>query len=243
MVALVERELLFGGDPMTILLAPAVKRIRKRFTRAIADLGGTVSDSYDDGQLLFLRSVLPLVEEVRPRDRLRGGVALRVVEAEILVVPYVFRQVCRNGAIMAQALETCRIDRVESSLDSQAEEEVLEEVNAAVQTCGSQEAFANAVEPIRSAGMQDVDLALNLMPLLTRLPEETAAQLLSHILDRYCSDHDRSRYGLMNAVTSVARDTRDPNLRWHLEELGGGIAALLPPVPQPDSGRLQAMPA
>ncbi|HEV3080475.1 MAG TPA: hypothetical protein VGY66_11875 [Gemmataceae bacterium] len=226
---------------MTILLTPAVKRIRKHFTRAIADLGGAVSDSYDDGRLLFLRSVLPLVEEVRPRDRLQGGVALRVVEAEILVVPYVFRQVCRNGAIMAQALETRGIERVESSLGSQAEEEVLAEVSAAVQTCGSQEAFANALEPMRSASTQEVDLALNLMPLLTRLPKETAAQMLGHILTRYHSDQDRSRYGLMNAVTSLARDTRDPNLRWHLEELGGGIAALLPPVPKPDSGRLQAM--
>ena len=44
--------------------------------------------------------------EVRPQDRLQGGVALRVVEADILVHPYVFRQVCRNGAIVAQALET-----------------------------------------------------------------------------------------------------------------------------------------
>ena len=30
----------------------------------------------------------------------------------------------------------------------------------------------------------------------------------------------------MNAVTSVARDTRDPETRWRLEELGGGIAIL-----------------
>jgi len=39
----------------------------------------------------------------------------------------------------------------------------------------------------------------------------------------------------MNAVTSVARDTRDPELRWRLEELGGGIPAMLVPDPD-DSG-------
>ena len=34
----------------------------------------------------------------------------------------------------------------------------------------------------------------------------------------------------MNAVTATARDTRDPDLRWRLEEFGGGIPALLKPT-------------
>jgi hypothetical protein len=36
----------------------------------------------------------------------------------------------------------------------------------------------------------------------------------------------------MNAVTAVARDTRDPGLRWHLEELGGGVPAAVTPDPE-----------
>ena len=55
------------------------------------------------------------------------------------------------------------------------------------------------------------------------MPPEIAAQLLDSIRGRYTASRDRSRFGLMNAVTSVARDTRDPELRWRLEELGGGI--------------------
>jgi hypothetical protein len=43
---------------------------------------------------------------------------------------------------------------------------------------------------------------------------------------------DHTGFGLMNAVTSLARDTRDPDDRWRLEELGGGIgAAILPRQP------------
>ena len=38
----------------------------------------------------------------------------------------------------------------------------------------------------------------------------------------------------MNAVTSVARDTREPELRWRLEELAGGIAAHIEPAPTGD---------
>jgi hypothetical protein len=33
-------------------------------------------------------------------------------------------------------------------------------------------------------------------------------------------------FGLVNAVTSVARDQKDPQVRWRLEELGGGILAM-----------------
>ena len=55
------------------------------------------------------------------------------------------------------------------------------------------------------------------------------------ILGRFTTEGDTSRFGLMNAVTSVARDTRDPELRWSLEKLGGGIPAAILPVSD-DSG-------
>jgi hypothetical protein len=58
--------------------------------------------------------------------------------------------------------------------------------------------------------------------------------LVALIFDVYMKGRDRSGYALMNAVTSVARDTRDPELRWRLEEFGGGIAAHLEPEPEPD---------
>jgi hypothetical protein len=40
----------------------------------------------------------------------------------------------------------------------------------------------------------------------------------------------------MNAVTSVARDTADPEVRWPLEEMGGGICAGLTAVLEPEDG-------
>jgi hypothetical protein len=39
----------------------------------------------------------------------------------------------------------------------------------------------------------------------------------------------------MNAVTSLARDSRDPDDRWRLEELGGGIGARLRPQKPADA--------
>jgi hypothetical protein len=69
------------------------------------------------------------------------------------------------------------------------------------------------------------------MPLLGRLPADQVREILPMVLRRFRRDGDRSRYGLFNAVTSVARDTRDPRTRWRLEELGGGVLALLPKTP------------
>jgi len=45
----------------------------------------------------------------------------------------------------------------------------------------------------------------------------------------------------MNSVTSLARDTRDPDLRWNLEEFGGEIAANPNPTPKPDDAAAEMM--
>jgi hypothetical protein len=61
-------------------------------------------------------------------------------------------------------------------------------------------------------------------PLLARLRGTAASsEIITAVMDRFFAGPDQSRFGLVNAVTSVARDTRDPELRWQLEEFGGGI--------------------
>jgi hypothetical protein len=188
-------------------------------------------DVFDDGCRLFARSVLPKVEEVRPGDKLQRGVALRGSQSQVWVHPYVFRQVCRNGAIMAQALETRHI----SELDQLPCDEAAERVREAIEVCCADEAFMTAMEHTRSATEIEADTALTLLPFLARMPVRQQQELMSMILGRFTSEGDTSRFGLMNAVTSVARDTRDPELRWSLEELGGGIPAAILPVGD-DSG-------
>ena len=60
------------------------------------------------------------------------------------------------------------------------------------------------------------------------------------VVERYFLGEDRSRYGLMNAVTAVARDTRDPEIRWGLEEFGGGLAVGCRPGPDGDRAPARA---
>jgi hypothetical protein len=212
------------------------------FAEEIAAAGGVVSDTYDDGSLLFTRSIFPQAREVASGDKLQGGVALRANSTQLWVHPYVFRQVCSNGAIMAQTIQSCHIKFAEY----QAEYEFADAVRHAVRECSAEEAFAKATEQIKSANDIQVNAALTLLPMMSRYlsnPQmaEGMMRAFRSILQRFLGDSNQSRFALMNAVTSVARDTREPELRWNLEELGGGVAQrLVPKAPQKDGAmRLQ----
>jgi hypothetical protein len=157
---------------------------------------------------------------VAPGDRLQGGVALRANEEGVCVHPYVFRQVCSNGAIFAQVVGTRVI------LRDECEFEVLPQVAEAVGECCREEAFAESAAQMRSARNARANMMLNLAPFLSRLPKEHLQRFLRDVMAQFKEEKDPTRYGLMNAVTATARQARDPELRWRMEELGGAVAAL-----------------
>lgn len=202
------------------------------FSREIELLGGIVRDAYDDGSRLFLRSVLPEMRQVRRSDHMQGGVALRMDAQQICVHPYLFRLICKNGAIMAHALQTRHVD----CLGILSSEQVETRLADAIRACASEDAFETTLQEVRSAQERRADLALNMMPLLARMPAAHAHDLLANILKNYFHEGDTSRFGLMNAVTAVARETTDPEMRWRLEEYGGGIPVATSEAPyRPDS--------
>ena len=193
------------------------------FAREIAAAGGKVTDTFDDGRRLFMRAILPAEREVQKRDRLQGGVAIRATPEKIDIHPYVFRQVCQNGAIIAHAIESRHFELADSQFDPEAElGDVLEE---AVKVCSSPQAFQAAAAAIHLSVQSPVDFALTLLPMLTDVPAALAVEPLTSISDRYSKSRDKSRFGLMNVVTAVARDTSDPEVRWCLEKIGGAISA------------------
>jgi hypothetical protein len=205
------------------------------FADEMTAAGGRVTETFDDGARLFVRSILAGEREVQRGDRVQGGVALRATAQDISVHPYVFRQVCTNGAIFAQARQSRRIERTGFSSDLDFE------LREAVQSCSAEDAFTVAAGSMRSAVESEIDVALMMMPMLSRLsshaPAEVLAKLLVRITQRFGGDRDQSRFAFMNAVTSVARDTPDPDLRWRLEEFGGLVSTgietrehRLPPV-------------
>ena len=63
-----------------------------------------------------------------------------------------------------------------------------------------------------------------LMPALFRRFAPHHGDLMTGVLRRYGKEGDRSRFGLAQAITAVARDVQDPELKWDLEKLGGAVA-------------------
>jgi hypothetical protein len=195
------------------------------FAEEVAAAGGSVANAFDDGNRLFMRAILPAESEVKSNDRVRGGVAIRATREEIWVHPYVFRQVCQNGAIIAHAAESRHLESADFSFDT--EEVMVAALREAVQACCTQEALSTAASEMRLAVRSEVDIALTLVSLLSRLKadfaSDFAAEVLMDIVDRFFEGRDNSRFGLLNALTSVARDTSDPEVRWRLEVIGGGL--------------------
>jgi hypothetical protein len=213
---------------------PATRDLYEAFVDEITALGGVVPDVYDDGERLFARAVLPVHTDVRPGDHVRGGVAVRAAGSELLVHPYTFRQVCSNGAIAAHALETRRLERVPGSDVIAPDYEVsvvMTDFRLAVEACASKDAFERTADEMRSAASIQADMAINLMSALVQAGGFAVQQFLPMIVQSFAAQEDRTVFGL-NAVTSFAQTVRDPEARWRLEELGGGIPARLVPNPK-----------
>jgi hypothetical protein len=224
---------------MNAMYLPAGPEILETFEQEVRDLGGTVPDVYAEGDLLYARAVLPGAAEVRPGDRIRGGVAVRTHDTEILVQPYSHRVVCTNGAIAAFATDGRFVERVEVAAPSSVINAVLDELRLAIRAAAAPAALEATIVTMRSATQREADVMLQLIPLLPHMPPAMRASLLRTIVRRFEAERDGSVFGLVNAVTSVARDTTDPETRWRLEELGGGMLARLPERPTPVAPALE----
>jgi hypothetical protein len=206
-------------------------QVAELFAEEIAGAGGKVTETFDDGDRVFTRGVMPPSIEVGPQDHLKGGVALCATDTDIFVHPYVFRLVCSNGAIVAQATQTRRLarDGYQITLES--------DLRNAIRCCCERDAFASAAAQMQSSQNFAANRAIAMSAFMSSHGGRMPKALLVEIFRRYEADGDRSAYGLMNAVTSLARDTRDPELKWRLETFGGGIPALLR---RPDGVRWRA---
>ncbi len=199
------------------------------FKDAIAPLGGTIKNQNDTPQRAYCRAVLPVTEEVRPKDLLKPGIAIRASGLAIHITPYVFREICGNGAIWAHSSAAISLTVTEDTTDLAIEDFV----DASTKLAASEETIAACLEEVRTAigtkvdvrrlllstpsiGILDSDLHLVVALELARQPEAT------------------TRYDAMNVVTAIAREIQDPEIKWKLESIGaslliGAEAKMTPP--------------
>ena len=205
---------------------PTLAQIGVLFEEECSALGATSIDSCTDDHRLFQRAVLGPAEVVRPGDAIRGGVALRAEGQWVLLHPYSWREVCTNGAISARVTSTVRVERVlvEATTIAAAFVGGFEsELRRAIQASSDPSHLTQAAEQMRGAAELDAEMMIMLLPHLLRSTGVARHGLLSSIVDRFEESEDRSAFGLVNAVTSVARDARDPDVKWALETAGGEL--------------------
>ena len=178
-------------------------------------------------------------DEVRPKDVVEGGIAVRTVGQEIDVCPYLFRQVCRNGAIMPQVAETRHIRRVDADAPFETIEAVNDQLREAVRACSATEVFAHAARQVRFATTKEVPHDIIPLLLYSSFRGKMPVHVIGEIIRTFLGAEDRSAFSVMNAVTSVARDQDDPEFRWRLEELGGGVPAMRLPDIRPDGSEAE----
>ena len=218
---------------MAATYLPVSNDIEAIFRETIGSHGGVVSNCVEFQTQLFMRSTTPRVLEVRPQDFVQGGVALRVVADEIDICPYVFRQVCRNGALMPMALESFHVQRADFAAPTDEINAVLEELRQVLQWCLDPSILDTTTNQMQLASRTELAADAEVLEGLPDVVGISHRELRRQIVRRLRMERDWTVYGLMNAVSSLARDTQDPSVRWDLEELGGGVPALVEPRMEP----------
>jgi hypothetical protein len=205
---------------------PTTTEIARAFADEISGLGGSVSNSYDDGSRLFLRAQLSTEREVGPSDALQAGVALRTVGPVVSVHPYIYRKVCTNGAIAAQVTGTREIRRVEFASATEFVDAAIEEIRLTLRQCAEPVVFEKATKDMELARDRVAQAMITVLPMLESIPADHREHIIAMVGHELENANDDTYYGVMNAITAVARDTTDPETKWQLEELGGSIPAL-----------------
>lgn len=183
--------------------------------------GAHVHEFLRDADRLYARTINAPVGEVAHEDCVQAGVAVRVISHEVSVRPYIFRQVCINGAISATSEEAEEFDlRV---LGPVAEQET--KLRETIAACGHARVLPREVERFRSFRDQAVDRGMMMVTMMqTHLANASHSELLD-ILAQFDKE-EANAWGVMNAVTAVARRTRDAKRKWQLEEIGALIPAI-----------------
>lgn len=234
-----------GSEPGAIedrqALVPSNDQIAAIIQEEVQSAGGSIPSLEEARGDLFVRALLPRQAEVRPGDQVVGGLAVRAAGNQIEIRHYLLRLACTNGSIADQQIYTCCVSRVAADSGPDVIGAAVARLRAAVWACFDRPVFEAVIASLRRSQHQAADLAVFRRWAAPRLPVSRSAELHKAILRRFRQERDRSLFSLMNAVTSLARDERDPALRWRLEELGGGVPSLQGLRKPPGADRPQAV--
>jgi hypothetical protein len=184
--------------------------------------------------MLYLKAIdRTLTDSVREGDIICGGLIIRNSEvgaSALRVEPFILRRVCGNGLILEQSLkkihlgrQTMKIGEIHWSEETrELEDRVLwAKVRDIIRATFDKRIFQSWVERLRESTKVEIKRpieAVNNIVGHLGLSEEQKQRLLMHF-------SEPTKYGLVNAVTNLAREMKDVEEQVRLEELGGRILA------------------
>lgn len=218
-----------------------VTHILDLFAEDINERSGKILETFRHNERAFSRALLPSRMEVKAKDQLQAGVALKATPVSLAIHPFVFRQVCSNGCIYGKSIQSRKLNQVGHSYCLEMNGKVNEVVTEldvdwwfkdSVAGCCRAEVFANTSNTFSLAlhhpltGPGSVEKALMGSLNLEKFPG--AKEYHAKIMKEYLAQDEPVLFHLINAVTAVARDLRDPEKKWKLECFAGDLAWLLP---------------
>jgi hypothetical protein len=182
--------------------------------------------------MLYLKALdRTLTASIKEEDIVYGGLILRNSEvgaSALRVEPFILRKVCRNGLILKHSLKKIHLGRQTLETDFMAwsdETRKLEDkalwskVRDVIRATFDKQVFQGWVKRLRESvwvGIEKPIEAVNNIVRHLNLSEEQRSQLLMHF-----SEH--TKYGLINAITRLARDRGNVDEQIRLEEFGGRL--------------------
>jgi hypothetical protein len=198
-----------------------------------------------DGFLAITGISPSIAAEVREHDPvLAGFVALRDRDRPLEIAERVFRVVSTTGAILVpHEAEVARLS-VEERVERCIDRDRFMSVAARLRAAAGQELAAHATLPAGMAEVEDRGPGETSWERGGDDPRELVPEPYRDRVEAALREAgDPSLHGLLNAVTSVARDLPDFRERLELEKVGGALARRTPaPGPlRPEAARAPAL--
>lgn len=182
--------------------------------------------------MLYLKATdRTLTEEIREGDIIHGGLIIRNSEvgaSSFRVEPFLLRKICSNGLIGKHSLKRIHLGRQtaeEGEIEWSDETKRLEDkafwakVRDIIRNTFDRKIFLSWIKKMKEAVEIEIEKpkeAIDNVVKYAGLTEEQKNILLMHFTEK-------TKYGLVNAVASLARDTKDVDERIRLEEIGGKL--------------------
>jgi len=182
--------------------------------------------------MLYLKAVdRTLTASIRGEDIVYGGIIIRNSEvgaSALRVEPFILRRVCLNGLILEHSLKKIHLGRQTleiGEIDWSEETRELEDkalwskIRDIIRATFDREIFEGWVKRLREStwiGIEKPTEAVNNIVKHLGLNEEQKTQLLMHF-------SEKTKYGLINAITRTAREIENVDQQIRLEEFAGKI--------------------